>query len=81
MTAFGLLEFSKAFITNNSALEKRGIIKASTENASGFVLFQNDCVFIHKDFDSVAAGKSQIFSDLDRENDSAELVNSSNNTC
>ena len=76
-----LLQLCKTFIANDPAFEKRRIIEAAAENTSRLVFFQNDRILVYENFDRVAAGKSQILSDLNGENDSAKFINSSDNTC
>ena len=74
------LDLIEAFVANAFALEADKVVRVITEETGGMVLFQDDGLFVHKDFDGVLDVDAKRSAQFDRDNDPTEGVHFPNNT-
>ena len=76
-----LLELIQASGANALAVEENDVICVVAEDAGRVVFLKNDAVIIGEDLDGVLNLDVHCFSDLDRKNDSSQLVYFSDHSC
>ena len=80
-TVFSVFQFRKAFFANDLSFKNLSFIQASAKNTRGLIFFQDDGIFVHKNFNGILCAERKIFSDFNGKNDSSEFINASDNSC
>lgn len=70
-----------AILADELALDAFDVIRAAAEYARRLVLFKDDLFLVYKYFNRVTVVDTEILADLDRKNESAQLIDSSDNAC
>ena len=74
------LELIEAICADTLAVEEDDVVRVIAENACRVIFLQNDAVIVGKDLNSILDLDIHGFSDLDRENDSAQFIHFSDHS-
>lgn len=76
-----VLHFGDARRADVLAFKVDNLVRLSAEDASWFILLQNDTIPIDIDFESILFANAERAAQLDRNHDTAQLVNLAHDTC
>lgn len=76
-----LFELCEAGTANVFAFVVDYVACVVAENASRLIFFEQDVIVVNKDLDRIFFVEVKCTSQLDRQNDSAQVVNSSDDAC
>ena len=76
-----LFELCDAFAADILALEVDDVVFVSAENAVLSEFLKDNCIVLNIDLKSILFADLKTSAEIDRENDSAEFVNSTGNSC
>jgi hypothetical protein len=76
-----ILDLFKALCANTLTVEEYDVVRVSAENARGRILLKNDSFVVNKDLNGILYVDIERTADLDRKNNSAELINAAYYTC
>ena len=79
--SISVFDFLYAIFADELAVEALNVVSVAAENAGRLILFENNGFAIDIDFDSVLLRDVKRAAQLDGQNNSAELVDLSDNTC
>lgn len=74
-------ELITALFAYKLAVEHDDIVCISTENTCRYILFQHNSVFVRKNFDRIPRTDVHNLSDLDRQHDTPQLIDSLDHSC
>ena len=79
--SISVFDFLYAIFADELSVEALNVVSVAAENAGGFVLFENNLVVFDKNLNRVTIINPEVLSELNRENESSELINLSYHAC
>lgn len=79
--SISILDFLNAIAADELAVKALNVVRIAAENAGRLVLLENDLVVFDKNLNRITIAYSEVLSELNRDNESSELINFSYYAC